>query len=592
MMKQIGRFLLGLAYLAIPILGWIALYNSFKRVKSDEISIIRNFSGKAELIEEGIYFRPFPGDQFGETYNKSAQYIDFGPLKRVRINGDELAFKTTSNGDLVELAPGLHVIDLSLNETFDPQKAIKKKNDDFLDFDSKKFIRVKEGQLGVKTDSKGNYVELHPGMHMIDTAMGETFNPVNGICNTGLDDYVLGNNRYITIRNGELGESYRNGEFVLLEAGRHKLPTTHRFVKKVPVDSDVIDLGALKIVTVKEGQVAVINTSDGVVVKSPGKHDIKQSEGNFFNALISTSPQGVRLPALTVMCSDRIEMRAESMLVYRVEDPLKTVGLGIDVIVDFLKIFADGTLRTILSRFSSSDIAPSLHTDEDHYSTKRSEKLVGLHDECVRALDEKATEWGLRVTDLQILEILPADAQYLKTIRDLGSQQSTAEASRNLAENEAAVAEIRAKAEESRVVAAGIEQREAIIRADTEAKVREIASTSAALQRKTLASAEADAINLVTGTEVSRIEQLSKALESAPAVVQQMSLLEAQKEIYKAAPNSIFIQPELGNTSVVDRTGDRVRFFTTNKGSTTPPLIDLMAVSNIGQQMLSGGSGG
>lgn len=48
--------------------------------------------------------------------------------------------------------------------------------------------------------------------------------------------------------------------------------------------------------------------------------------------------------------------------------------------------------------------------------------LYHSHSKCVEALNKKAEDWGLEVTELQILEILPADDVYLATIRDLGSQ--------------------------------------------------------------------------------------------------------------------------------------------------------------------------
>ncbi len=585
-MTNVWRFCMGLFYSIIPFYGWYLLYQSFKRVKSDEIALFQDAVGNTELLESGIYFRPFPGDEFTESYSKASPYIDFGPMQRVRINQGQVAFKTLPNGALQELQPGIHIINVAGNETFSSQN-IRSNQEDYLDFGAKKIVRIRPGKLGVKTDSDGKYVELQPGLHIIDSAMGETFDVKTGIQDIGQDDFTLGNHRYITIRNGELGESYKEGIFVLLEAGRHKLPANHRFIKKVPVDSDVIDLGALKIVTVKEGQVAVINTPEGVVVKGPGKHEIKQSEGNYFNAILTTSPQGVNLPTLTVMCSDQIEMRAESMLTFKVDEPLKTVGLGIERIIQYLKSIADGTLRTILSRFSSTDIAPSLHTDEDHHTTKRNEKLTQLHDECVEKLDEKAKEWGLHVTDLQITEILPADDEYLKTIRNLGSQQSTAEANRRIAENEANIAQIKAKAEESKVIAAEIERREAKVKAETEALTITIQAEAQARQVEIQARAQANATQITSDADAARIKKLSDAAKDASPITQKVMLLEAQGEILKQVKNPVFVQPGLGETSIFSKDKDQgVTFFTTKKDGQSS-LVDALLLSSSSNKMLS-----
>lgn len=581
-MKYLGRFLLGLVYAAIPIIGWALLYRSFKRIKGDQIAMIQHASGHAELIEQGIYFRPLPGDSFSQTKSKALDYIDFGPLQRLRVHQGQIAYKTVADGSLIPLIPGIHTINLSQNEVFNPATNIHSNQENFIDFGAKKIIRILPGQLGIKTNTQGQYVELEPGVHTINIAEGETFNQATGVQATNQDYFRLGDRSYVTIRNGELGESYNNGELVVLEAGRHTLPTNHIFVRKVPVDRDIIDLGALKIVTVKEGQVAVINTQEGVIVKGAGKHDIKQSEGNFFNSILTTSPQGISLPTLTVMCSDQIEMRAESMLTFKIEDPLKTVGLGIQTIVGFLKLIADGTLRTILSRFSSSDISPSLHTDEDHHSTKRNERLTQLHDECVKALDEKAKEWGLRVTDLQITQILPADEAFLKTLRDLGTQQTTAEVNRRIAENEAQIATIRAKAEESRVVAAKIEQQEALLHAETSAQARTIQANAEALQIITQAKAHAEATILKNNAEAEGVTKLSLAAQDAAPIIHQVMLLKAQAEIIKQAENPVFVQPQIDNTRVLCNTKvyrknkNGLTFFNTEQDAINPSLVDAL----------------
>jgi regulator of protease activity HflC (stomatin/prohibitin superfamily) len=581
-MKKFGKFLMAAFYLAIPVFGWYAFAKSFLRVKPGEISSIRSINGGTRLIEAGVYCEPFPGSSFGPVYNKSQDYINFGQFARVRVKLDQIAYKTNTQGALVKLEPGIHMINTWDNERFDPATGIQPISNTYTDFGPIKIVRIKEGQLGVKTDGNGVFVELQPGNHIIDTSRNESFNPATGIQDIGQEDFVLGNKRYITIRNGELGESYKKGLFCLLEPGRHTLPAGHVFVKKVSIQNDVVDLGAYKIITVKEGQVAVINTPSGVIAKGPGKHEVKQDEGNFFNAIITTCPQGVVLPPLTVMCSDQIEMQAESMLIYKVNDPLKTVGLGITAIIDFLKVFADGTLRTILSRFSSADIAPSLHTDEQHDSARRTLKLNQIHDDLVSALDGKARDWGLGITDLQITKILPADGVYHETIRKLGTQQSTAEANKRLAENDATIAGIRATAENSKVVAAEIAQRESIVRAETEVKVKGAQTTADANREIILARAKADAIKTVAEAESFRIQKLSEAARDVPVITQQIMLLEAQSKVFENVKNPVFVQPDLGSTTVLTRENNGLSLFSSRKeNGNGSSLLELAAVNQL-----------
>lgn len=523
-LRSFGRFLLGVLYFAIPIIGWIALARSFKRVKAGEISMVQGLNGKAELIEEGFYFRPVPFDRFSQSCSKGERFIDFGPLKRVRI---------------------------------------------------------REGELGVKGKSNGQYEELQPGIHTIDTSKSETFDAQTGIQNVNNNDFVLGNNRYITIRDGFLGESYKKGEYLRLEPGRHKLSPGHVFQKEVSMQDDVVDLGAEKIITVKEGQVAVIKTNKGVITKGPGRHEIKQSERHTFISIITTSPQGVTLPSLTVMCTDQIEMKAESMLIVEVTEPLLTVGLGYKAIIEDLTKLAEATLRRILSRFSSSDISPTLHTDEEHDSVKRTAKLTQVHDNFVYELNNASAKWGLKVSDLQIIQILPADEGYHQTIRNLGTQQSSASAQKRTAETEAEIAKIRAEAELSRVVAAQIEQKEALVRADTDAKSKQVHAEADAKREVTLADAKAQAIELTAKAEASRIRQLTLASQYSTPVAQQVMILEAQAKILANVPNPVFIQPELGNTSQWSKAADgKLTFFTTKK-DTSSTLVDALALETM-----------
>lgn len=507
-LTNIGRGLLGLTYLALPIIGWNALRKSFKRVQSGEVSIVKNINGTFEILNQGFYFRPFPGDHFGKNYPVSEDYIDLGPVKRVRI---------------------------------------------------------KEGEQGV-INCHGNYKIINAGVHYIDATRGEIFDFKKDVQKINSLDYQLGAQRYITILNGELGESYRKGQFVLLEPGKHILPPEHIFVKKVSVANDIVDLGALKIVTVKQGQVAIINGPDGNIIKLPGKHYINQEDGFFFDKLLTVSPQVLKLEPLVVMCADKIDMKAEAVLLYEIKEPLKTVGSGVARVVVDLKEYAEGTLRSILRRFSSSDIAQTLHQDENHSSHEREKKLGEIHNDFVGQLDARASGWGIKINDLQFTHILPADENYHATIRDLGVRQSTADANKTLAESEATVANIRATAEQAKVIAAEIEQKEAVVKANTELQTKKILAEAEYQQTMQKARAQADGIKLVAEAEVKRFTQLGQAADGLKSEVAcQLALLNKQNDILQNVKNPVFIQPQLGQTSVWSRDQNRTTFFTTKQ---------------------------
>jgi len=524
-MKYLGRFFWTVVYLAIPVIGWLALFQSIKRIKAGEISVIKHFSGMVEVIETpGIYFRPFFGDAFGLTHKITDAFIDFGPLKRV-------------------------------------------------------FLPV--NKKAVKMDSNGQYVELKQGYNLIHA--DETYEKTWMVDSTS-DDYILGNTRHLRIRTGELGESYKNGEFTLLEPGEHILKPTHAFIKRVPANTDLVDLGPLKIVTVKDGQVAIINTTDGVKMKGPGKHSISQENGDNYIETITTSLQGLELAPLVAMCSDQIEMRAKSMVMYTVKEPLKTLGLGLDKILDTLKIYGDGILRSILSRYSSNDISPSLHLDEAHPAAERTAKLKQVHDEFVKSLNEKSKEWGLEVSDLQITEILPADEDFLKTLQGIGTQQVEFEIKKAIANSEADIAQIKAKSEEAKLVAAKNEQKAKIVEAETKAQELAIDTQAQAQREINLAKAKAEALGVMAEAQTRRLSNLSLVLEKADETTRDIAKLEAQGSvnatILERAQNPVFVQPDLGHTTSIKKSAEGgITLFSTNK----TPGVDVMALSAMKQ---------
>lgn len=621
MLRFLGKLVLATFYAAIPIVGWYFLAKSFKRVKAGSISVVQNFSGSVEILDKpGIYFRPFPGDNFGKTFLQTEPYIDFGSIKRVFVKANQAAVKMDEQGVYKELQPGYNII--NPNETYfsdwlvDSTKedytlgqtryvtiqagrvgyAIDNKDgsfhllnagkhvlpahmsfggsasldNDVIDFNSYKIVRIKQGFLGVKINSEGYYEVLPPGIHAINVAKNETFDPKTGIQNVGEDDFTLGDTRYVRIRNGELGESYNEGKFVLLEPGEHKLSPKHIFVKKASINDNIVNLGALKIVTVKEGQVAIINTKNGISTQGPGKYHVKQEEGDNFDSIITTSLQGLTLDPLNVICSDQIEMTAKSMVMYEVKSPLKTVGLGIDTILRTLKEYADGILRSILSRFNSNDLSPPIHQDNDHNSEKRAEKLKEVHDNFVKSLNEKAENWGLAVTDLQITEILPTNKEYLTTLQSIGTQQVKFEAQKQIAASEAQIAKIKAEAEKSMVIAAENEQSADLIKAKTKAQTMAIAAEADAQRTTMEAQAEAKKIQLIAAANNERIVMLNKAMASASLATQKIMLIEAEGKVTATVmanvKDPIFIQPDLGHTHRVMRDSKGLTLFSSHQG--------------------------
>lgn len=474
------KFLTGLLYAAVPIVGWYYLYRSFKQVKPGEISLVNTWS-KSTKLEAGIYFYPFPWESYAPNFSKTENYIDLGAIKVVRIFA---------------------------------------------------------GQKGVKMTINKEYEYLEQGIHDIDVSSGEFFDPATGIQDIGAPKYTLGDEIKFTIT---------------------------------------------------EGQIAVINTSDGIkICDKPAQHTLKKSAGASLIDILNTSPQVLELPALTVMCNDKITMRAHAMLTYKVSDPIKTVNLGMATIIEFLKKLGDGALRTILSRYSSDDVAPSLHEDEkSHDSGNRITKLKQVHDQFVSELGTKTEEWGITVSDLLISEILPADEFYKQTIQNIGTQRATAEAKKKLAQAEAKVAIITAEAEQSRIVAARKEQEEATIRAETEKTIKNLHAEATANQIAVESEAKANAIERLGAAEANVLEMLNKATAEATETTKMLAEYKAQGEMLEHVDQPVYIpQPPIGHMRVyTGANGGRNTVFSSstaqNAGSSVQDLLAMQTVDLI-----------
>lgn len=305
---------------------------------------------------------------------------------------------------------------------------------------------------------------------------------------------------------------------------------------------------------------------------------------------------------VVVMCTDRVEMRVKAGILFRIKDPLLTVGSGIDRIKTYLEQCADGSLRSILSQHSSTDISLALNHKEGEGddTEERRAMLKEVHDSFVEELAKKASSWGLEIMDLQFTNILPADEKYHNNVREIGAKLSMAEANRTLAQNEAAILQIKteneakiaktkAAAEESRVTAAEIEGREAKIRAETAANKLKMEAEAKAAAIELEARAEAGRIEMMGKAEASRARQIAEATNNVQGVGAELLRLDRQREMMASIKDPVYLpQPHLGNTIIWSQDGRRV--FTTQNAQNSSQSGDVSSlVTQVATQMAAMG---
>ncbi len=477
------RMLLGLVYLVIPGIGWAAFILSFKRVNAGEIAAAKKLDGTVEILEEGFYFRPDIGICFTTNHPKTNEYIDFeGALQRVIINDNEEAV-ARFDGEFRHLLPGIHYINPSRNQFFDSRK-------------------------GKSNINKDDY-SLYCGETLVE--------------------------RVVRIHPGYLGESYdANGCLEVLNSGWHRLPAGHNFVNQASIADDVVKLGALTIVTIKTGQVGlVINNQKGYDLLQEGQHWVRQDQGCSFVESINTNTQLLPLDPSEVMCSDRINMRVEAVVCFRIIKPLLMAASTYNQVCKDLKQYAEGTLRNILRCHRSSDIAPGLPDQngpsQANEAAQRTQHLKNIHEECVKQLEQIASGWGLGELTVEITHINPASAEYHHTLSNIGSQQAQAEAQKLVVKNEQEALATAAEGQRQRAI---IEQETAVTAAATEAKqvcIRAQAELDAAklqaAQKTTLADADAAVIQAISKATNFNYGEIADIATKNPTVANQLFAL-------------------------------------------------------------------
>ncbi len=156
--------------------------------------------------------------------------------------------------------------------------------------------------------------------------------------------------------------SWRNGETIILEPGRHILVAPHSFQAAKDITANVVDLGPIKRITVDEGhvrgpytaqapthdrthtnsrphtrklttahanddtrgylQVGISYDAGKLEVLLPGLH-IRKSPTFRFREFVSVQEQVRHLEPLKVNTNDGIAILVNAIITYRVEDPVR-----------------------------------------------------------------------------------------------------------------------------------------------------------------------------------------------------------------------------------------------------------------------------
>ena len=284
------------------------------------------------------------------------------------------------------------------------------------------FHLIQDGQLGLAMNNQSPKF-LAPGRH----TLWSPFDHLTAVANISDKLITLGNIQIVTIDQGELGLSRRNGETILLDPGRYVLTAPHIYEKSTAANAQYIELGTYRRITVPVGYIAVAFDIGKQIIIRPEDTESGPFETNsptfLFdkqNGFQSVQLQVRELDELKVNTRDGITITARGLITYRIHDA-RAAFMTVQDIHGAVKRAAEATLTSLFLNAAIDEIAPPVpqRTPEDNLITLRTEddqenfnkhiRHAFLHD-----FSQKVNQWGIELQDLNIEKL-----EFDSSVKDL-----------------------------------------------------------------------------------------------------------------------------------------------------------------------------
>lgn len=283
---------------------------------------------------------------------------------------------------------------------------------------------IKDGQLGLammnqtpKFLAPGRYTLWFPFHHLL------------GVANIADKLITLGNIQIVTINQGEIGLSCRNGETILLDPGRYVLTAPHIFEKSTAANAQFIELGIYRRITVPVGYVAVAFDIGKQIIIRPEDVQSGSFETNsptfLFNeqtGFQSVQLQVSELDELKVNTRDGITITAKGLITYRIHDA-RTACMTVQDIHGAVKRTAEATLTSLFLNAAIDEIAPPVPqkpSEENLTAVKTANEPENFNQHIRHAFlhdfSDTVNKWGIELQDLNI-EKLEFDGNVQELIR-------------------------------------------------------------------------------------------------------------------------------------------------------------------------------
>ena len=324
---------------------------------------------------------------------------------------------------------------------------------------------IRAGQLGLAMINQ-NPKFLAPGRH----TFWSPFDHLLGVVSITDKLITLGNIQIVTINQGELGMSRRNGETILLDPGRYVLEAPHVFERATEANAQYIELGTYRRITVPVGYVAVAFDIGKQIIIRPEDTESGPFETNSPTFLFDkqTGFQSVQLQVreldeLQVNTRDGVTITAKGLITYRIHDP-RAAFMTVQDIHEAVKRAAEATLTSLFLNAAIDEIAPPVpqRSTEGNLISLKAESHDDnfnqhIRDAFLHDFSHKVNQWGIELKDLNIeklefdtsvKELLRNRAQArVETATSLANMRSQTDIAMQQAEREKRQAQIQAETE-------------------------------------------------------------------------------------------------------------------------------------------------
>lgn len=391
---------------------------------------------------------------------------------------------------------------------------------------------IKDGEIGLCLDN-GHPKFLMGGARY---TFWSIFNKFLGTKSLTEKVIQLGSIQIVTINQGEIGLSVKNGVNKILEPGRYIFRAPHQFVKSVPLNEPYIELGTHRRITVPAGHVAIAFDKGKQIIITPeqtkeGPYTTDSPTFSFDPAtgFKSTQIEEIKLDKLSVNTNEMIALNVVGLIRYQIVDPQKAF-FNVDKVHEAIKLQAESTLTSVFAQLSIDKVGTGLSTSNVAQKTDQTphDLIHEATDLFIKEFKKVVLDWGIDLKTLNILSMEPTDRAFLDTLRMRA--QKRIEADTNLV-NLKATNEV------------------ALQQSEREAK-----------QKALVARGEADAIKIKADAELYAAEQAQKAakmLEAQPLAAH-LAVLKGQADVARAMGNNTVFMPHnmgLGQYGIKDAAG-------------------------------------